>query len=94
MIPYENYKPTNYTADKIKKRKGSNDYKDPDCTENEFKDLKFNVEPKISHYGHYKVEFNSILNANVPHNIIGRTGIVGRGHLGKWGPNQAAGNTV
>jgi hypothetical protein len=27
----------------------------------------------------------------VPCNPVGRTGIVGRGHLGRWGPNHAAG---
>ena len=26
-----------------------------------------------------------------PLNPVGRTGIIGRGHLGKWGPNHAAG---
>jgi ADP-ribose pyrophosphatase len=26
----------------------------------------------------------------VPCNPVGRTGIIGRGHLGRWGPNHAA----
>ena len=25
---------------------------------------------------------------DLPHNVIGRTGIKGRGHLGRWGPNH------
>jgi hypothetical protein len=27
----------------------------------------------------------------VPVNPVGRTGLIGRGHLGRWGPNHAAG---
>lgn len=26
----------------------------------------------------------------VPVNPVGRTGLIGRGHLGRWGPNHAA----
>ncbi len=37
-----------------------------------------------SHKGPYKVE------NGVPLNIQGRTGIAGRGMLGRWGPNHAA----
>ena len=33
----------------------------------------------------HKIEMNKILNALVPINPVGRTGIIGRGHLGKWG---------
>ncbi len=87
-ISYDSYNPTNFTADKVKKRKGPDDYKDPDCNENDYKNVKFNTEPKISHYGIYKIQFNEILNALVPFNPVGRTGLCGRGHLGKWGINQ------
>ena len=38
-----------------------------------------------SHEGEYLVDSN-----NRPLNIHGRTGVTGRGVLGKWGPNHAA----
>ena len=38
-----------------------------------------------SHSGLYKLEKNG-----QPINTVGRTGITGRGILGKWGPNHAA----
>jgi hypothetical protein len=30
----------------------------------------------------------------VPVNPVGRTGLIGRGHLGRWGPNHAAGTLI
>jgi len=39
---------------------------------------------RVSHYGKYPVE------NGFPINPIGRTGMTGRGLLGKWGPNHAA----
>jgi ADP-ribose pyrophosphatase len=46
-----------------------------------------------SHHGEYKIKHNQSFNKAVPLNPVGRTGIIGRGHLGKWGPNHAAGKT-
>jgi len=40
---------------------------------------------RVSHEGEYRVDGN-----NRPLNIRGKTGITGRGVLGKWGPNHAA----
>lgn len=40
---------------------------------------------RTSHEGEYLVDGN-----NRPLNIHGRTGVTGRGVLGKWGPNHAA----
>lgn len=34
------------------------------------------------------------MNASVPRNPVGRTGIIGRGHLGRWGPNHAADSII
>ena len=62
-----------------------------------FKNIKFNEDDKEvnynrkSYHGNYKIQYNDVLNADVPLNPIGRTGIIGRGHLGRWGPNHAAG---
>ncbi len=41
-----------------------------------------------SHKGPYKVK------NGVPLNILGRTGLAGRGMLGRWGPNHAADSVV
>ena len=40
---------------------------------------------RASHEGEYLVD-----SSNRPLNIRGRTGVSGRGVLGKWGPNHAA----
>lgn len=42
------------------------------------------VVSRVSYTGQYKIE------NGYPLNPIGRTGIVGRGVLGRWGPNHAA----
>lgn len=39
---------------------------------------------RVSHTGDYKIV------ENAPQNPCGRTGIIGRGILGRWGPNHAA----
>lgn len=61
---------------------------DPDLKDPNFKP-KFNViDGKInrsSFVGEYKIDAHGR-----PLNIIGRTGMTGRGCLGKWGPNHAA----
>ena len=56
-----------------------------------FRGLNFNendIETKTdrrSHHGIYYVDFSGR-----PMNPVGRTGMTGRGLLGKWGPNHAA----
>ena len=40
-----------------------------------------------SHHGEYKVILDTTFNVKVPLNPVGRTGIIGRGHLGHWGRN-------
>ena len=40
---------------------------------------------RVSHSGEYIV-----VEENRPINIMGRTGVIGRGVLGRWGPNHAA----
>lgn len=63
----------------------------------DFKSIMFNIDDKRyncerrSYHGMYKIIFNTQLNALAPRNPVGRTGITGRGHLGRWGPNHAAG---
>lgn len=45
----------------------------------------FNLGPRQSYTGNYYVS-----PYNLPYNPEGRTGMIGRGLLGKWGPNHAA----
>ena len=57
----------------------------------DFKEIKWNIVPKRSHHGPYPLQYEKQLSVNLPLNPVGRTGLIGRGHLGKWGPNHAAG---
>ena len=55
-------------------------------------DKKYNCD-RISHHGPYVfIAYTEEKDIIVPRNPVGRTGLVGRGHLGRWGPNHAAGN--
>lgn len=82
-IPWPNYNPPNHTSDKIKNAS----WADPDVSDSKFKpkwnQLDGNVN-RQSHIGQYNVF------KGVPLNPEGRTGIKGRGVLGRWGPNHAA----
>ncbi|XP_049767308.1 ADP-ribose pyrophosphatase, mitochondrial [Schistocerca cancellata] len=82
-IDYPEYQPTNYTAAHIK----GQSWADPEISHPSFhpqwNQLDGSVNRK-SHVGVYKIE-------NLfPLNPVGRTGVCGRGCLGRWGPNHAA----
>ncbi|XP_057295406.1 uveal autoantigen with coiled-coil domains and ankyrin repeats protein-like isoform X2 [Hydractinia symbiolongicarpus] len=78
------YTPVTYTSSKVLNKPA---WADPDITDTK-EALQFNsLDGKVdrrSHRGDYK-----IING-VPRNPIGRTGMIGRGLLGRWGPNHAA----
>ncbi|CAG5113449.1 Oidioi.mRNA.OKI2018_I69.chr2.g7558.t1.cds [Oikopleura dioica] len=78
--PFPNYHPVDYTADFVKSGPVWADPANPSV-------LKFNTidgaTDRTSFVG-YSVE------NGFPQNPIGRTGVTGRGNLGKWGPNHAA----
>lgn len=82
-VEFPEYKPLQYTAASI----NGKPWADPDITHPGFKpnwnNLDGNVS-RISYTGIYKIE------NEYPLNPIGRTGISGRGILGRWGPNHAA----
>nr|XP_022342369.1 ADP-ribose pyrophosphatase, mitochondrial-like isoform X2 [Crassostrea virginica] len=83
---FPEYKPVDYTADSILKRPV---YADPDIrTEKDSPPLTFNgcdgKINRVSHMGKYEIV------DGVPRNPQGRTGLKGRGQLGRWGPNHAA----
>jgi ADP-ribose pyrophosphatase len=79
-IDFPAYKPVNYKAPELKKAS----WADPSNTS----EIQFNSRDgktdRLSFEGSYRV-----IEA-IPINPIGRTGISGRGLLGKWGPNHAA----
>uniref|UniRef100_A0A1B6M1F3 Nudix hydrolase domain-containing protein n=1 Tax=Graphocephala atropunctata TaxID=36148 RepID=A0A1B6M1F3_9HEMI len=82
-IRWEEYNPVDFTASFIKNQI----WADPDVTDVNFKPQWNLVDGKINRQsfdGKYDV-VNSL-----PLNIHGRTGIKGRGVLGRWGPNHAA----
>ncbi|KAL0993638.1 hypothetical protein UPYG_G00110930 [Umbra pygmaea] len=81
-IDWPLYKPETYTAPAVLNKP---EWADPDIWS--FSPLFNNLDGKVdrrSHEGPYRVENGLPLN---PH---GRTGLTGRGLLGRWGPNHAA----
>lgn len=95
-VDYEDYSPTEFTSAKILTKDGLT-YKDPHITDPEYHDIKFNSMDqrfkcdRKSHHGRYQfIEYSDDKKILVPCNPVGRTGIYGRGHLGRWGPNHAA----
>jgi ADP-ribose pyrophosphatase len=78
---WRDYKPIDYTAQNI--------VNGPEWADKigafgqKFNELNSKVDRR-SHMGSYKVFYG------IPFNPRGRTGISGRGKLGRWGPNHAA----
>ncbi|KAM7357771.1 putative nudix hydrolase 6 isoform 2-T2 [Cochliomyia hominivorax] len=78
------YLPPIYTAPHIT----SQTWADPDIKSPEFKPKWWQIDGKVnrsSFEGTYQIDDNGC-----PLNPIGRTGLRGRGLLGRWGPNHAA----
>jgi ADP-ribose pyrophosphatase len=84
---FPEYKPVKYTAEKVLQKPV---WADPDFTDQmppaDFwnKLDKANNVDRTSLTGDYKIV------DGLPRNPVGRTGITGRGQLGRWGPNHAA----
>jgi hypothetical protein len=74
-----NYRPVDFTSVKI--RESNKEYVDKDPRDDPTVDIPWNSDDRIcdrrSYHGTYKVI------GRVPQNPCGRTGIIGRGHLGK-----------
>lgn len=80
---WEDYNPPEYTSPHLKNQP----WADPDINEHSFKPLWNCLDGKVNRQsfdGKYEVR------QNYPLNIYGRTGLMGRGVLGRWGPNHAA----
>ncbi|XP_037385636.1 ADP-ribose pyrophosphatase, mitochondrial isoform X2 [Talpa occidentalis] len=84
LAEWNDYKPVEYTADSVL---AGPTWADPLIGESnfspKFNDKDGNVERK-SQAGPYEIE------GGKPKNPVGRTGLAGRGLLGRWGPNHAA----
>ncbi|XP_034296342.1 ADP-ribose pyrophosphatase, mitochondrial [Pantherophis guttatus] len=84
LIDWKNYSPVDYTAPSVF---SGPKWADPEIGAKNFFP-KFNEKDgqveRRSHSGLYDVENGR------PRNPVGRTGLVGRGLLGRWGPNHAA----
>jgi len=78
------YNPVEFTAPFVLKAV----WADPELGSDGFKPIWNSLDGKVnrvSHDGKYNVGTD-----NRPVNMMGRTGVVGRGVLGRWGPNHAA----
>ncbi|XP_041979469.1 ADP-ribose pyrophosphatase, mitochondrial-like [Aricia agestis] len=80
---YEEYDPPSYTDPKL----NGKPYADPEIGMSNFTPKWNNIDGYINRIS-YTSQYE-IVN-NFPRNPIGRTGLQGRGVLGRWGPNHAA----
>ncbi|TDG47373.1 hypothetical protein AWZ03_006232 [Drosophila navojoa] len=79
-VPYESYCPTCYTAPHINGQTWADEPLPFEVKWNQNDGLV----NRVSFHGEYKIK------NGLPQNPIGRTGLCGRGLLGRWGPNHAA----
>jgi len=79
---YENYNPPNYTDKSVFNKIWAD--LEIGALNPEWNTLDGKIN-RVSHLGSYKID-----NSGCPLNPIGRTGLRGRGLLGRWGPNHAA----
>ncbi|CAL1535414.1 unnamed protein product [Lymnaea stagnalis] len=82
-IPFNDYKPVYYTSASVLKKPEWADDEAIKESSPKWNALDGNIDRR-SHQGHYELE------EGLPRNPIGRTGVSGRGCLGRWGPNHAA----
>ncbi|XP_063242710.1 ADP-ribose pyrophosphatase, mitochondrial [Bacillus rossius redtenbacheri] len=82
-VTWTEYAPPSYTSDNIRNQTWADPPIGAEGFNPKWNEIDGNVN-RESHQGMYK-----ILNG-VPLNIVGRTGLCGRGLLGRWGPNHAA----
>jgi len=86
-LKWDEYAPVKFTLKMIIDDKPV--WADPDIAiTEEFQKIVFNELDKHTNRFSFVKEYNIV--DGLPQNPIGRTGITGRGQLGKWGPNHAA----
>eukprot|EP00043_Microstomoeca_roanoka_P030244 m.25488 g.25488 ORF g.25488 m.25488 type:complete len:312 (+) comp9865_c0_seq2:205-1140(+) len=79
-VEFPEYDPPEYTADVVA---ANPEWADK---EEDLKEIKFNTDGRESYITKYHVDAET----NMPRNPMGRTGLRGRGLLGRFGPNFAA----
>ncbi|KAL3858491.1 hypothetical protein ACJMK2_013079 [Sinanodonta woodiana] len=87
---FPEYSPTEYTSKSVLGAPDKPEWSDPDPVKSpeEFQQLKFNdVDGNLNRCSHVHVYE---VKDGFPVNPRGRTGVKGRGSLGRWGPNHAA----
>ncbi|KPJ08508.1 ADP-ribose pyrophosphatase, mitochondrial [Papilio machaon] len=82
-VEYKEYNPPNYTSPSIHGKP----WADPDIDEPNFKPTWNSIDGNVNRKSHMS---NYTIANGYPMNPVGRTGICGRGVLGRWGPNHAA----
>ncbi|XP_015171072.1 PREDICTED: ADP-ribose pyrophosphatase, mitochondrial [Polistes dominula] len=83
-VKYPEYKPINYTSEFILNEPWADPKIEDPCFEPNWNSLDGAVNRR-SYMGDYVINEHGY-----PLNPVGRTGIAGRGDLGRWGPNHAA----
>ena len=86
-VEFKEYRPTDWTNSDL-----VGNAIDPDVRKERHIRLKFNHNDgktnRTSHLGVYELTDTRENSGAVPLNPMGRTGLKGRGHLGRWGPNH------
>lgn len=82
-IEWPEYNPPDYTSNAIK----GQIWADPEINDPTFRPLWNSIDGKIDRQSYVK---EYLIVNGYPLNPVGRTGLKGRGILGKWGPNHAA----
>lgn len=80
---WETYHPPSFTAEYIKGKS----WADPDIKDKEFNPKWNDIDGNVNRTSHVQTY---IIKDGYPLNPVGRTGLSGRGILGRWGPNHAA----
>ncbi|XP_023946245.1 ADP-ribose pyrophosphatase, mitochondrial isoform X2 [Bicyclus anynana] len=83
FVEYKDYKPSTYNSPSIEGKPWADNEIGNPAFKPKWNDVDGNVNRK-SYVGLYEIK------DGYPLNPVGRTGIVGRGVLGRWGPNHAA----
>nr|CDS24561.1 expressed protein [Echinococcus granulosus] len=83
-VPFDSYDPIDYTSPSVLRASWADKCRELPSSEINFNQLDGNVDRR-SYEGIYKLDSNGC-----PLNPHGRTGVAGRGLLGRWGPNHAA----
>lgn len=83
-VEYKGYSPLEFTAPLVL----TASWADPELDDPEFQPKWNDLDDKVNRKSHEVDEYK--IEDGYPLNPLGRTGIKGRGLLGKWGPNHAA----